>query len=236
MTFGSLPAVWQSDDPKEELDSYFQMYIDSEIKSEGLVRKIPAFSRFLKTAALSNGELLDYQNISSDSGVPTSTLKEHYQILSDTMIGHDLEPWLESKKRKAISTSKFYFFDNGVLNQIIGHFPSDENDPSLGNRFETFIINEARCANIYQRRKLNLYFWRSTAKQEVDLIFGDVAIEIKLSRRISEKYLIGLKALKEEGKFKKYILVSQDTTERLIDGIFAMNYKLFLKRLWKGEI
>ncbi len=199
------------------------------------IRKVSAFSRFLKQASLHSGELLNFQNISSDAGVPVSTIKEHYKILEDTLIGFTLEPWLESKKRKAIATSKFYFFDVGVLNYISDTFPESVNSPIWGSRFEHFIVNEIRCANFYQRRKLNLNFWRSTSQFEVDVIFGNKAIEIKSNTKVTEKDLKGLRALKEEKILKKYILVSNDPVERISDGIHIMPCKKFLARLWAGD-
>lgn len=235
LNIGTLPSVWLSQDSEEELDNYIQTYIQAELKAEGIIRKIPAFTRFLKTAALCSGELLNYENISSDSGVPASTVKEHFSILEDTMIGYTLDSWRESRKRKAITAGKFYFFDPGVLNYIAGVKVENENTPLFGNRFEHFIINEARCANYYQRRKYNINYWRSTSQFEVDLIFGKTAIEIKSTRNATEKHFNGLKALKEEGAFKKYLFVSQDSQERTHEGIQAMHYSKFLDRLWAGD-
>lgn len=235
LTIGSMPQVWTSSDPKEDLDSYVQTYIESEIKAEGIIRKVPNFMRFLKTAALSSGELLNYANVASDAAVPETTVKEHYQILEDTMIGFNLEPWKESKKRKAIATGKFYFFDIGVLNQITQITPESDQSEVWGNRFENFIINEVKCANSYQRRKLNINYWRSTSQAEVDLILGKTAIEIKSTRKVTPKHLSGLKALREEKAHKNYIIVSRDPLERIQDGIHILNYEHFLIRLWQGE-
>lgn len=232
--YGSLPQVWTSDYPQEELDSYIQTYIELEIKAEGIIRKISAFSRFLKAASLTAGELLNYQNISSDAQVPPSTVKEHYQILEDTLIGHTLTPWTGSNKRKAITTGKFYFFDIGVLNFLSGITPQSEDSTEWGNRFEHFIINELVTLNSYKRLKHSMHFWRSTAGHEVDLIFGDTAIEIKSSKNISAKHLKGLKALKEEGIFKKYILLSRDTNERDLDGIKCRYFENYLNELWNN--
>lgn len=236
LTYGTLPAIYLSDSPLEELDAYITTYIEAELKAEGIIRKIPAFSRFLKAAALSNGELLNYHNISSDTGVPESTLKEHYHILEDTMIGFQLSPWKESKKRKAIATGKFYFFDLGVLNYLSSTFPESETSPIWGNRFETFIINEVRCALSYLRRKDPVYYWRSTSDFEVDLIFGNCAVEIKATKKVQEKHLLGIKALQEENKFKKYFLVSQDPTERIHHEIHIIPFQKFLEMIWKGEV
>ncbi|MDA3940221.1 MAG: AAA family ATPase [Spirochaetia bacterium] len=236
LKYGSLPQVWNSQMPVEELDGYFQTYIDLEIKAEGIIRKIPAFSRFLKTAALSSGELLNYENISSDAQTPASTVRDHYKVLEDTLIGFNLDPWTESKKRKAIKRSKFYFFDIGVLNFASGITPSSENSTEWGSRFEHFIINEFNCINLYQRRKLTINYWRSTAGHEVDLIFGDIAIEIKSTKNISGKHLKGLKAIMEENKFKKYIVISRDHNERIIEGIECHYYENIFHKFWNKEL
>jgi len=230
--YGSLPQVWTSDFPEEDLDSYIQSYLEMEIKAEGIIRKIPAFSRFLKASALTSGELLNYQNISSDAQVPATTVKEHYQILEDTLIGYTLTPWTSSTKRKAITTGKFYYFDNGVLNFLSGITPQSEDSTEWGNRFEHFIINEFLTLNNYKRKRKSINFWRSTAGHEVDLIFGDTAIEIKSSKNISSKHLKGLKALKEENKLKRYILISRDQNERIIDNIECRHFENILKEFW----
>ena len=111
LRYGGLPAVYSSDYPDEELHAYARTYLYEEIQAEGLVRKLPQFSRFLMVAALANGQLLNFANISSDAQVPASTIKEYYSILEDTLIGFMLLPWVKSKKRKAITTAKFYFLE-----------------------------------------------------------------------------------------------------------------------------
>jgi len=70
LRYGCLPRVFQGADPLEELDGY----------------SIPKFSRFLKTAALTSGELLNYANLSSDTGVSGVTIKEYYQRSGDRPI------------------------------------------------------------------------------------------------------------------------------------------------------
>ncbi len=236
LMYGMLPSIYLSEYPLDELESYVQTYLEAEIQLEGLVRKIPDFHRFLKAAALSSGELLNYENISSDAQVSASTVREHYKILSDTLVGHILEPYKESKKRKAISTSKFYFFDCGVLNYLSKVWPSDRESSMFGNRFEHFIINEVIANVSYQRRKIDINFWRASGQVEVDLLFGDTAVEIKSSKKATDRMAKNLHYLKEERQHKNFIVVSTDETEKKSDGIHFMNYKLFLKRLTSGEI
>ena len=213
-------------------------YIEQEIKLEANIRNLPPFHRFLKSAALSNGELINYANISNDAGVPATTVKEYYMVLEDGLIGYTLEPWVESKKRKAIQTAKFYFFDPGICHYITGTKSLDRNSNLWGKSFEQFILMELKSYNAYKQKRKKIYFWRSVNKQEVDFIIDDeVAIEVKSCKKITPKYLSGLKFLQEENIIKTFYIISEDPINRLEDGfIHALYWKDFLKNLWNGEI
>ncbi len=237
LTVGGLPRVYPSDDPILELDAYVSGYLELEVKAEALVRNLAPFSRFIKTAALSNGELINYANIANDAAVPASTVKEYFSILEDTLMGFTLEPWIESKKRKAIKTGKFYFFDPGVCNMLMGITKVERGTILWGKIFEQFIGMELKAYLNYKTKRKTLTFWRSENKQEVDFLIGeDIAIEVKSSYRISKKHLGGLRAIREENVFKKFYLISEDAIERIEDDIQIMHWEKFLKKLWRNEI
>lgn len=85
--FGGLPSVYLSDWPEEELDAYVHTYLKEEIMAEGLIRKLPPFSRFLKSIALANGEVINFSKLANDCQVPPSTITEHVSLLEDTLVG-----------------------------------------------------------------------------------------------------------------------------------------------------
>src|SRR3990167_5798213 len=41
LRFGSIPLVWQADDPRATLDAYMQLYVREEIKGGALGRNLP---------------------------------------------------------------------------------------------------------------------------------------------------------------------------------------------------
>lgn len=235
LRYGGLPSVVSSDHPDEELDAYVQTYLKEEILAEGLIRKIPPFSRFLQVAALSNGQQLNLTEIGSDCQVPPSTVREYYSILEDTLAGFFLEPWTRSKKRKASLTAKFYFFDPGVTHTLAGTKLLERNSNLYGASFEQFIGMELRAYLSYRRLKEPLAFWRTLNGQEVDFLIGDhTAIEVKATRRVSPRDWKGLHTLQEEKVFKKFYLVSQDRIETRQSGMTAIYWENFLKKLWDG--
>jgi predicted AAA+ superfamily ATPase len=237
LEFGALPQVMLSEDPWEDLKAYTDTYLKEEIEEEAAVRNLGQFVRFLKTAAIQSGQLMNYASVSSDSGVNESTVRSYFEILRDTLIGHSLEPWRESKKRKAIQTVKFFLFDGGVQAALLDRKTLNRNSNDFGVALEHWIYHELRAYNSYARTHDPITFWRSTANHEVDFCLGNhTAIEVKSTKRLSEKHFHGLKAIAEEKIFKRLVMVSFDESVRRWDPkIECYSVEAFLRALWGGE-
>jgi uncharacterized protein len=237
LRFGGLPPVVASDEPQEELGAYVRTYLQEEIHAEGLVRRLPQFSRFLTTAALTSGQMLNFAEIASDAGMSASTVREHYFLLEDTLVGHLLPAWTKTRKRKAIATAKFYFFDTGVAHTLAGTRSLDRNSDLYGRSFEQWIGMELRAYLDYRRRTDGLAYWRSTHQHEVDFIVGDhTAIEVKATRRVGKRDLRGLSALAEERRFKSLLLVSEDRIEATHGDIRCVPWRTFVDELWGDRL
>jgi uncharacterized protein len=234
---GGIPSVYLSENPSQDLKHYVNLYIKEEIVAEALSRRIDYFARFLEIMALNNGEELSYQSLASDAGVPVRTLQNYVHILEDTLLGFQVFPFLRTKKRKAISRSKFYFFDIGVVNTLAKRSLIEKDSELFGRAFEHFIILEIRAYLSYFQKSTQLSYWRSTSGFEVDIVLGESwAIEIKSTSLVTERHLKGLKALQEEGLVKNFAVISHDSSERVIDGIQIFPWEIFLKKLWNSEI
>jgi len=237
LRYGGLPQVYPSQSPGEELSAYTNTYLKEEIAEEGVIRKMPQFARFLKEAALCSGELINYSTIASDCAVPASTVREYFAILEQTLIGFTVEPWLESKKRKAIATAKFYLFDTGVTHVLSGTEHLDRNSNLYGKSFEQWIAMELRAYLSYRRIPTDLCFWRSVNGQEVDFVIGNnCAVEVKATKKVDAKDLRGLYALAEEKSHKNLICVSHDPIERKEGDVWCMPWQSFMTRLWGDKV
>ncbi|MEJ5285329.1 MAG: AAA family ATPase [Brevinematales bacterium] len=235
INYGLLPSIYFSNSPEEDLQAYTGLYLQEEIASERLARNIPAFSRFLQVAAIMNGQLINYSKIASDSQVASSTVQEYFQILKDTLIAFELGAWKKTVKRKPISTSKFYFFDTGVVRVLQNKSYINPGTPEFGFAFENLVFHELKCFVDYKNLQ-GLNYWRSQSGYEVDFILCDkVAIEVKAKNFVTESDLSPLKALNEEVKFPYNIVVSFDEKPRKIENILILPWKEFFERLWAGE-
>lgn len=237
LSVGGIPMIYLSDAPVEDLHAYVNTYLKEEIQAEALVRQLPAFTRFLHFSALTSGEMLNFSNIANDAAVPATTVREYYHLLEDTFIGFMLPAWTKTKKRKAISTAKFYYFDIGVKNILSGNVSIPRKTDLYGKAFEHFIALELRAYISYRRKFFNLSYWQSKSGMEVDFIVNDkVAIEVKTAERVHGKHLKGLNALAEEKICEKYFLISHDKLERREGEVHMLYWKDFLDRLWRDEL
>ncbi len=143
--------------------------------------------------------------------------------------------WKKSIKRRPLSTSKYYFFDVGVVRSVQGRAVSP-GTPEFGEAFETFIMQEMVCYRDYVSND-PLYFWWSSSGFEVDFIVGDhTAIAVKAKENVSPVDLRSLRALSEKAKLKQYLCVSLERRTRRIGQIMVLPYQEFLKRLWGGGL
>ena len=198
---------------------------------------IPAFSEFLRVAAISSSELINYVNIARETGVSHKVVRTYFDILEDTYLAFRIAPWKKSRDRRMILAEKFYFFDVGVVNFLSNHQPKI-GSPEFGKSFEHYILMELKAYQTYRQPDMPLTFWRTSTGQEVDFILGDkeLAVEIKGSNRVHEGDLRSLKAMQEDGVVKKCVVVCLEKEPRLVEKkIEILPWKIFVQRLWDGN-
>ena len=238
LLYGTIPAHYLSSNSEMDVRAYVQDYLREEIQSEALTRNLPAFSKFLRSAAITNGMLLNYSNAARDAGVAVKTIRQYYQILEDTLIGRQLLPWRKSKKRRLIETAKFFFFDTGIVSSLLDRRSLLEGTPEYGRAFEHFILQECWAYRHYSKLEFPISFWRTASGSEVDLILGDaeVAIEIKASKNIGNMPK-GLHLFQEEHKCRSSLVISKEKLPRKISShITVLPWQEFCQRLWAGDI
>jgi predicted AAA+ superfamily ATPase len=231
---GLLPSIYFSDDPRSDLEAYAGLYLQQEIMAEGVTRNIPAFSRFLRVAAFCNGTIVNFTNVANDAQVPRTTVYEYFEILKDTLVIYELSPWRKTKKRKPLASSKYYFFDLGVLGALQGR-EFRPGTPEMGEAFETYLMHELSSYRDYVSGE-PLSFWRSSTGFEVDFIMGDhTAVEVKAKENVSPQDVKSLRVFAEEKQLKRYLCVSLEPRRRKLGDVTILPFKEFLEALWGGE-
>jgi len=232
MVFGSLPGIALStqDDRVEYLKAYSDTYLEEEIRSEALSRKIGAFSKFLELAASESGTSPNFTKLSQQSGVSQPAIKEYYNLLEDTLIVERVDPYLTSARKRLLSSSRYYFFDTGVRNALarLPLVPEMVN-AQKGVLFEHAVILELirRTRSVNSNIKVN--YWRTNSGLEVDCVLDMknkvIPVEIKASSSVKLSELKGLVSFMEEYKSKcetGYVITYGGKKEKLSEKILSV--------------
>ncbi|MCF7928860.1 MAG: DUF4143 domain-containing protein [Spirochaetales bacterium] len=239
LNHGYFPTIYFESTPTRLLDAYVSHYIQEEIASEGLVRRLPVYSQFLSMAALSDGEQVNYSTIAREAGVSSETIRGYFEILEDTLLGSFVPAYRKRPKRRVLVSPKFYFTDVGIVNFLARRGEISPGSELFGKAFENWIFHELKSYNMYKERFAQICFWRLSTGTEVDFLINhiDCAIGCKSSQNIKEDHLKGLRELyKDHPEVKRRLIVSLDEKNRISeDGIEILNYREFVRRLWDGD-
>ena len=220
--------------------AYVDDYLTSEIAAEALVRSVPSFAGFLRSAAIGDTELVNFQNIARESAVSSPTVKEYYQIMVDTLLGGFVRAFTLRPKRRVIQAPKFYLADVGAVNHLAQRGEMAPGSELFGKALKSVICHELSAFREYHDRTWTLSYWRLASGVEVDFVIGDaeIAIEVKSSSKISSPHLKGLVAFGEDQPaVRRRIMVCMELRRRVTeDGIEIVPVGKFLEALWRGEI
>lgn len=237
---GPLPSHYTSNNPSPFIRAYTDTYLKEEVLSEGLVRNLPVFGDFLRMAAIGDTEVTNLSNIARECGLAATTVREHYSILEDTLLGAFVPSFTLRPKRRTVQAPKFYFRDVGVVNHLARRGPIEPGSELFGKAFENWIFHELSVHSRYSERWYEISYWRLSSGIEVDFILGmgETAIEVKGKSVITGQDGKGLREFaKDHPQVRQRIIVSLVDQERLTkDGIRIMPYTDFLKKLWNNEL
>ena len=243
LKYGLLPEAYTETDDELTIDflkSYTGTYLREEIIQESFQRNIQAFSFFLEICASANAAPVNYKKIATQIGISDNTVRNHFQILEDTLMIHRIPAWTFSVRKQLQKASKFYFFDNGLLNALTGELRSEIKTSSYryGKLFENFIINEIIKHNEIYAYDYRLFHYRTNHGGEIDLIVqknihsDPVAVEIKSSEMPSLSDVKELISFGEEYKNSKRFVLCRALHPYEENGILFLPYREGIKMIF----
>lgn len=240
LNHGYLPRHYLADAPARPLRAYVESYLKEEALLSGLTRSLRAFSGFLTAVALTDAELVNYATIARGCGVSAPTARKYFQVLVDTRLGRFLPAFTKRPKRRVIGAPKFFLADVGIVNTLTRRGPLVPGSELFGKAFENWIFHELTAASHYRERYMELSYWRLASGIEVDFVIGDMrcAIEAKAVVRVTSDHLKGLRQLvMDQPGVRRRVVASLEPSPRVTeDGIEILPWRVFLDRLWSGEL
>jgi uncharacterized protein len=241
LRFGMLPEIFNFKGEIEKfeyLKSYALTYVTQEIQAEQWVRKLDPFRKFLPISAQMNGQILNYSAIARDVGVETITVQKYYEILVDTLLGFEVEPYHASVRKRQRQASKFYFIDTGIKRAFEKKLQADipNQTSEFGNSFEHFIVSEVYKILSYAKKEFGLYYLQTKDGVEIDLVIeisgkAEFFVEIKSTTQVREKDFRGLQHFLSDFPKGEFYLVSQDPVIQQQGRITAIPWQQFLMKI-----
>jgi len=201
MEVGTLPEPYlEPDRPTSEklLSSYSGTYLRQEIQAEAISRNLEGFSRFLTVVAACSGQSLDFSKLAQRAHVSRASTIRYFEALEDTLLVYRLDPFPDSKNADLVRHPRYFFFDPGVLNGLLGAYAASPD--RIGMLFEHLVVSQLWANASAYDRDLALHTFRTRGGLEVDFIarIGSTlwAIEAKATERVSNQDAASLVAAK----------------------------------------
>ena len=241
LSSGMLPAVRQRPNLAVDLlEAYAGTYLREEIQQEALVKDLGSFGRFLRIAAVMNGQIVNTAGIARDAGIARTTVQRYFDTLVDTLVGCWVPGWQPRAKVRETARAKFYLFDTGVARTLANRVRDALNDLEKGVLLETFFLHELRSAAAYLNAGGEIGYWRTPAGVEIDFIWtrGDtaVAFELKSAVRWQRQYSSALRRGTEEKMISQAFGIYLGPHVLREGKVVILPIQEFLSRLWAGKI
>ncbi len=237
---GFFPRIYdQKQRPQQAYSNYYQTYVERDVRQLINLKDAALFEKFMKLLAGRVGQLIDYNSLANDTGVDAKTIKNWLSILEASFIIFKLSPYFENFGKRVIKSPKYYFIDVGLLAFLLGIETSEQvsRDPLVGNIFENLIVIECLKAKLNVSKIPNIYFFRDSSGNEIDLILQIgrelIPLEIKSSATFSASLVSKFQKTINFMNFPKAFLVYNGESKSIDSKIRALNFSECIKILDK---
>lgn len=185
------PRLWYA--------SYFQTYLERDVRQILKVKELAAFELFMRLLAGRTGQELNLNSLGIDAGVSHTTAKAWLGVLETSGLVFLLPPYFRNFNKRLVKSPKIYFADTGLACWLMGIETAQQlhSHPLYGAVFETAVVSELRKRILNGGRLPNLYYWRDNARLEVDIIEdtpeGPRPLEIKSGQTYREEWARGIR-------------------------------------------
>lgn len=185
--------------PTQALGDYLATYVERDVRQIAAIKDLSLFEKFVRLCAGRVGHILNLQSLANDVGVSHTTVRSWISILEASFIIFLLPPWFRNISKRLIKSPKLYFCDVGLASYLLGleNEHHVKRDPLRGHLFENIAVIEAMKYRFNKGLRSNLFFYRDSGGNEVDLILEmgpDIfPAEIKAAETIMPGSLKGLR-------------------------------------------
>lgn len=229
---GAYPGLYkEAIDPNTWYANYIRTYIERDVRLVKNINNLLTFERFVRLCAGRVGQLLNMQSLAIEVGVDAKTINTWMGILEMTFVVFRLQPYHKNFNKRLVKMPKLYFYDTGLAAALLGIENSQqlELNSFRSALFENFVILDLIKQRFNQAKASNLFFWRDSAGNELDILIDQterlIPVEIKSGQTVTPAFFKGLnywqKLTGEEGG---YVIYGGNQMEKRSQGRTVLPY------------
>ncbi|MFQ5605247.1 MAG: ATP-binding protein [bacterium] len=215
---GGFPRLHEQGlDPYRFYNGYLQTYLERDVRAMISLKDLGRFQQFLTLLAGRVSQVINFTSLSNDVGVSAMTIKSWVSVLNASFVVFELQPYFENIRKRVVKSPKIYFTDTGLVCHLLGINSAEQvlRDPLRGALYENLLILEILKHRLNHGKRAELFFYRDTHGNEVDLIIREgrklYPIEIKSAATFTPDFLKGIE------RFRKIV------SERVASGAVLYN-------------
>ena len=196
---GFYPPLYdQNFEIQKWLSNYIKTYLEKDVRQLRSIENLVVFEKFLRLCAGRVGQLFNKNALALETGVDSKTIESWIGVLEASFIVLRLKPHHKNFNKRIVKMPKLYFYDVGLASALLGVQEAKQLEfhPFKGNLFENMVIIELLKQRLNKGKSNNLYFWRNSKGNEVDVIIDNfdhlIPVEIKVGKTITQEYFKGL--------------------------------------------
>ena len=173
LIYGSYPEVVTMDNFERKTDYLRDIvgaYLLKDILTIDGLKNSSKMRDLLRLIAFQLGSEVSYEELGKQLGMSKTTVEKYLDLLEKVFVIYRLGAYSRNLRKEVTKAGKWYFYDNGIRNAIIGAFSPLAIRQDVGALWENYIIGERRKVNFNEGARKEFYFWRTYDKQEIDLI------------------------------------------------------------------
>lgn len=184
--------------------SYVQTYLERDVRNLRNVGDLTLFQTFLRSLATRSAGLLNLSDLARDVGIAVNTARDWLAVLEASFQVFLLRPYHVNLGKRLVKSPKVYFTDTGLLCYLVGlrDIEHAAGGPMAGALIENLAVAELYKTSLHRGEEPALYFWRTAAGAEVDVVVetqgGLVPIEIKASATARAEMAHGIAAFRRD--------------------------------------
>jgi uncharacterized protein len=195
------------EDQEAWMRNYLNLILQRDIKDLAQIEKITELPNLLKILAARASNLLNFAEVARDSKITVKTVHRYTALLETIFLINLKQTWSNNITSRITKAPKIYLVDSGLLTYLLDVSLEKllENNPHTGKIVENFVMNELQKQSTWSKLHIQLYHFRTSNGEEVDIILEDrsgniVGIEIKNSTTVNPSDFKGLRYLREKAK------------------------------------